>query len=326
MKENPAVEAARTRQESVKTVDIEFKRTQVYAKRATSETAVNPLKPDLPPSETTLESTNRLVLDGEKFRYENNHPYWGRPGRKLHQQTKVSVFNGSLASTFLPRGISGEGEPLGLVETGSLHSDLKCYELAPILTTFRGLNPAMSSDPVTDMKPSGRTLLIDGSPCQEYVQQRSNGVFVRYWLDPAKNYVVRRLCTPRPNRQTDQMDIRYRPHELCGWVPVSWVWTDYSPTGERQGTSTVDVLKIRLNAVQPAEQFENHFPAGTFVSEVDKHKDYRVRADGSMREVSPTGEEQENSTVQVWLLVGLGVVYVAVVLKYTLRKRTAKNA
>src|SRR5262249_16682265 len=77
----PAVAAARSRQQSVKTINVEFKRIQLYAKGSESEKAPSVVKPKttVPASDITLESINRLVIDGDKIRYENNHPLWKFP-------------------------------------------------------------------------------------------------------------------------------------------------------------------------------------------------------------------------------------------------------
>src|SRR5262245_28221144 len=81
----PAVAAARARQEAVRTFDVEFKQTEVIK---------HPPRPNgpAPAGETVFESVNRLAIDGQKVRYEDNHPQrlTLEMGKK---QSKVSVFD-----------------------------------------------------------------------------------------------------------------------------------------------------------------------------------------------------------------------------------------
>ena len=88
--DDPAVTAARVRQERIKTAAIEFKVTEVYSKGSVSEG--NPVikKGSIaPPDETTLESTNRFVIDGTKTRYEGNHFLWHRDREKFVKDANV---------------------------------------------------------------------------------------------------------------------------------------------------------------------------------------------------------------------------------------------
>src|SRR5262245_17568052 len=74
--EDPAVRAARVRQEAARTLDVRFKRTEVILKVAFTSPAParsRPLMP-MPPKDMTLEWMNRLVLDRDKFRIETSQP------------------------------------------------------------------------------------------------------------------------------------------------------------------------------------------------------------------------------------------------------------
>ncbi len=142
---------------------------------------------------------------------------------------------------------------------------------------------------------------------------------------------MRRITLRRQGQLLDQVDITYRPDEIAGWFPTSWVRNQYAPGGAVRRTTKIEVLEVRFNEPQPAEQFDVVFPTGTTV--IDDRNDltfYRVQPDGSMREVSPSGEVLSASIAQPgdswyrrnrWILACLGMALVGLVLAGVLKRR-----
>src|SRR5262249_51596856 len=140
-------------------------------------------------------------------------------------------------------------------------------EVGPLNYAFRGLRPNFTSNWLNHIKSTGQTSSIDGTACTEYaVTDAGSDSGTRFWLDPTKDYVVRRIPFPR-NRgeRPEQMEVRYEPNKDAGWVPTSWVHTEYSKEGAVRSTTTYQVLSIRLNEPIPATEFELHFETGTLV-------------------------------------------------------------
>jgi hypothetical protein len=178
------------------------------------------------------------------------------------------------------------------------------FSLAPLGLTLRGLDPALNPYRRTLMRPTGDTLPLDWAPCREYLLD----VPIRLWLDPARDYVVRRVHT-----QARQLDVDYR--RVSGvWVPASWVVSRAAAV-----TETVEVLEVRLNEPQAAEQFALRFPPGCVVHDTRGKPpvDFLVEPDGKMRELRlgaeaarrpPPGEPAGPWYWQYkWLLAGLAV-------------------
>jgi hypothetical protein len=251
----------------------------------------------------------------------------------------VSVFNGSIAKHYIPSSDQGGVNPIamGTIESEAREKNMQYILLTPITTTFRGLDSASCPYPIGKMNPTGVALPIDGVRCREYVMKTSATTSVSCWLDPAKEYVIRRFrCLERPqNRLTEQIDVTYRPHEVCGWVPVSWIRTQYSSAGNVLITTNVAILILRINEAQPAEQFDIQFPPGCHVQDHRNGKDYLVQPDGMMREFSvATGDLLSGSVAQPgtpwvhrhkWLLASLTVVLLALILAVWLRWKRLKG-
>jgi hypothetical protein len=241
----------------------------------------------VPPADTTHESTNRIVIDGARYRFEDHHPRYLAPVGTVIRRANIMMFNGTLGKTFYPDGSIGNGgTPTGLL--GTLHFDLKENGLLPITLTFRGTTAAMTAYPVDRFKPSGVTLSIDRSPCEEYVPQNGNGS-VSLWLDAGKQHVLRRVRKMQQDRLVEQCDVSYRRDQTWGWVPASWVSSYYSDTGALRSTTEMKVLELRINTPHEDKEFDVVFPPGCEVYDGRDQKDYIVQPDGSLRPKPPPG-------------------------------------
>jgi hypothetical protein len=237
------------------------------------------------------------------------------------------TFDGTTAKAWLPKDHNAAGDPKGFINALHWWGTIKRRELEPIATAFRGLSPAMTSYPVDRLLRVDRTLSIDGAPCEESVAGITDQAEVHFWLDPKQGYAVRRVRDERKNKTADQLDVRYRQEEAVGWVPVSWVWRRVSAAGDVLTTDTVEVTAMRLNEPQPAGLFNIEFPVGTVVYDQSSNKEHQVQPDGSLIEVvrtarpEPPAEPGRGDPFIRWLVVGIGVLVLAGVSAYGLRRK-----
>jgi hypothetical protein len=330
--EDVAEVAARRRQDAVKTIMIEYKRTEVLARGSKSEDEDGPLKPKttVPDKEMTIESTNRLVIDGVKVRIEDNHPRWLMPAGKLLETKQVGLFDGAIAKSFFSEGLRDDGSPMGYILRDHELEQVKFIALIPITLTIRAFQPAIDPLPMGDMKPTGMTLPIGGVACQEYAMDYGTSTHTTCWLDASKDYAVRRIRMQFRGRLSAQTDVTSYRHEDWGWIPTAWVCNQYSSAGAVLRADKMQVLELRVNGAQPAEQFELQFPSGTVVGDGRNGKFYRVEPDGSMRQTFPVEKGPSGSVPQPgapwyqrhkWLIVGLAVVLAVAGLLYTVRRK-----
>jgi len=292
--EHPTVKAARAREKAFKTVAVKFKITQVVAKGAASAHLPPIEKPAkaVPEKEITLESTNRLVYAGSKVRYENNHPTWLWPAGVLIRPGIVSIFDGTLAKELFPKGVGNNVRPQGFIIVKDRGPGfVRAFDLIPLNSTFRGTDPRFTGYAAGQLKPTNRTVEIDGAKCIEFAPAptgRQPASTTAYYHDPKQGYVVRRVRSASNGRTTQQLDITYRRDKQHGWLPVSWVRTDYGPDGALLRTTRFTILDLRLNAPQAPEQFDIRFPPGTRVYDQRDNGWYLVQPNGELRE-DPTG-------------------------------------
>jgi hypothetical protein len=329
---DPAVAAARKRQDFIKSATIEYKRIDVEtAGSRTSDISPN-LKPlvknRVPDRQTTSESKNRVLLEGGKIRIEDNHPRWNVSKGLLVPTAVIAVADEETGKILFPSGLSGDQKPAGFLQGAGDRTEFSDACLNPILIHFRGIHPEVCPYPLTTVKPSGISLPIDGSICKEYSVALGK-LDVRVWVDPSKEFAVRRLTKAREKQLTHRLDVEYRQDPKWGWLPKSWVIHEYSTSGGLLRTTRIEVLDLRVGEPVDTSQFELQFPAETFVYDRRVNKFYNVQANGTMkeeiREKSPgqVAAQDTDGFVQSnkWLLFCLLAIVFLTGLVLILRKR-----
>jgi hypothetical protein len=328
--ESPAVTAARKRQQAVQTLAVEFKVVHFVAKGAIAKALTPPLSGPYPARDTTLESENRLVLDGDRIRYEDNHVSIFKPGRDAVPLKKLSVYDGSSMTTLYPP-VSAEGSSNGVVHGAA--PDFTSPILDPIGHAFRPLDPQLCSQPIDALNPTGARLAIGGELCEEFACERPGAApigpvtYVCY-LAPDNDHAVRRIIWKRAGQLHRQQDIAYKRADGNGWLPTAWHIAEYSPDGEIRSTTKVDVVRTKINGLVSPDEFKIVFPEATQVVDQATNKMYQVRPDGSLAEfdtgASNTWSEPPlpQGALRKWLLIGGAIVlFAGFIGAYFLRRR-----
>ncbi|MFL5342301.1 MAG: hypothetical protein ACJ8F7_19310 [Gemmataceae bacterium] len=276
----PAV-AARARQDAVKSVSIRFKRTEVSSRSGVTDPPPGSGRTPAPVKVITTESTSELVVSGDRYHYVGNHPLLLLPAGRIVPQCRVMTFDGIRATLQLSNRTVGTADlSSAFVIWDPILNELRRPEIEPIWLTFR------SAEWSVRLVPTGVIGSVGGARTVEYAEARA-----RYWLEPAKGYVVRRKQTLREGQVASEIDIDYRADELAGWVPVASVRREYSAAGKVELTTRVEVLELRFNGDPPASTFEPRFTPGMTITDQGEGKNYRIAADGRRRELGPDGND-----------------------------------
>jgi hypothetical protein len=131
--------------------------------------------------------------------------------------------------------------------------------------------------------------MIDGESCRIMELERPPGaagnVVVQWWVDPQRDWCVRRHAILRDGRPLLQLDIALEPDAQAGWRPATWRSVDLAPsTQEVHEACEATVTAFEINPRIPIDEFQFEFPPGTRVrAPGDTH--YIVRDDGSDRPI-----------------------------------------
>jgi len=276
--EDPAVAAARKREQLVRTARFEVRVREVHARGARSDRAGAAVRTPVPAAEMVVEWDGALVISGNKARVETNQPMW--TGTRFGPpRQRVDVSDGDLRTTFFPDGLGPDRVPQGLVERSAGAGAADSTLWAPASMVCRGFGPDLLVRAETDEAAE----VIEGDRCREYTAPGP----ARYWLAVDKGYVVRRIRHGGAFQTTWQTDVQYRQDDSFGWLPSDWALTEYGRDGRTLVTTTVTVAGVRLNEAVPDETFRVTFPPGTRVGDSVARKDYSVGPDGTWHEVDP---------------------------------------
>ena len=315
-KPDPVVEAARARQELVKTLVVEYRQVSRLTLKAT---ATRPL------SQLATTTANRIVLDGNKVRVEDNSPSMSTLNG-FSQVCLIQVFDGSKSLTLMPAGIPPDTTPIAIRHEKSAKAEANMPEVVYLFA--RGLDPKFRMFQIDKLKPTGHTQLIDGVECLEYQLLKMDSI-KHYWFDPGMGYNVRRIESERNGRIQDRTTVTYRKDPIFGWSLTGWRRDDLNPDGSPKYVRECEVTRLDINGPVDPGEFQLKFKPGTSVSDREAKKDYRVEADGSLHEYTIAeryGNAPQPSVRQwiarnPWLLVLAASVLLLCLLPILIRRR-----
>src|SRR5271154_5163678 len=128
----------------------------------------------VPADDTTIESINRIVFDGDKVRLEDQHPTWALPSGKKNQREMTIVFDGTLGKLLCyPDGVKGVRP--GSSPSAALSQDVPDWvglpAASPLGYTLRPFAAGVVARTLDQFKSTGAIEIIDGAACLEYSRQ-----------------------------------------------------------------------------------------------------------------------------------------------------------
>jgi hypothetical protein len=138
--DEPWVEAARRREETLRSAEIEFRLVEFYTKGSIPALPLPGVKPGnpMPPADQSVESTNRIVIDGDKVRYEDNRPLWNVPAAAFIAKGTVGVGNGDKSRAYCPDGIGRDDRRMGVVTRTAEAKGINFAGIAALTFNLRG--------------------------------------------------------------------------------------------------------------------------------------------------------------------------------------------
>jgi hypothetical protein len=288
---DPLIEAARRRQDATRSVVVEFEVKEFVGKGKLTGLGLKPRTPDpVPKEDTEIVSRNRLVIEGEKARFENNHPMFYVDGGELIRTSSVVVTDGETAKLYFPTGIGGRGQGQGIVWANAAPEGLRPPVLTPLTAHFRGLTPHVTPYPVDQLRPTSRTLRLDGRTCSEYEVATGPDKPISLFVDGQAEFALRRIRKLNRGHLYQQLDVAYGTRD-GGLVPERWTIQEFDAAGKVKSKTEAVVLDVRVNPDVPRSEFDVEFPPGSSVYDQRTGKDYVVKEGGMMRETTPAGVE-----------------------------------
>jgi len=321
-----AIKASAQRERQFKTISVTWKTTTFMPKGGRMD--VDPAGLPLPREDITVESTHRLVLDGDRLRAEHDDS-----GLRRGLRSEVDgIFAADGERTHQRVYQNGRDQPAILMrDRDTSLAQLGGVTVRPLAMWCRGARFGPYRESGWDRVQVSQSDL-EG---EQQIRLRLNGPAgstITLFLDPRRDYLVRRV-REESSASVEVTDIAYRQQPEIGWVPERWTWTQ-TRDGERLVQwSRAEVTDIRCNEpVAPATFRLDPLP-GEQVTDTNLNKFYRAGPNGELEEFDPlTGQpaliETEGRSISTWpgrnlvryvMLPALLVVILALVI---LRRRS----
>ncbi|MDB5340660.1 MAG: hypothetical protein JWN70_6279 [Planctomycetaceae bacterium] len=199
------------RQDLVKSVRLEWRTALTYTKGS--------LRPDLPKGDIPATDVS-FGFDSSVLLSESMMRYSSRTVRTAADGTVtpidyVSAADGALSANMMS---SEGGQASATIFPETFNTDRISGPLFPALMFLR---PASKKFPLLGqpLEPVKMDTLEENVPCV-VIGDNSN----RYWLDPARGFVVLRWESfhPKTGWISYRADISYQPDPKLGWIPKAW--------------------------------------------------------------------------------------------------------
>jgi hypothetical protein len=330
--ESLAVAAARRRQETIKSADIVFR-----IKETTEAGAMTPdgirsgaISGAYPAKQFSCESTNRIVLDRDRMRHEDNHPIPHVGANEFKSNQGLCVSDGKTAKRlFHPVGSATRDNAVAKITTPEQASTADFVLYLPIHLSYRGIQnvSCQSAYTMPQFRATGNRSKIGAVGVEEHIlNSRGRTSNVRLWTDPNQEHAVKRIRHENiAGVVTWQIDVRYTQEATTSlWLPQTWTYTLYGSGGVVRRTFTVDVDSLKVNHRINDEEFDFAFPPGIELWDERTNTYYLVRDDGTYHRLDGAGQKSDAISASLrstwlsrnvwWLLcgmmavVGLGIV------------------
>ncbi len=317
--------AVTQRSQQFPTIDVRFR----IRETTTQKSRFVPPDRVVPGKELVWESENRWVRDGEKYRYERNHPignmYGGRTSgsMKLTSDGRIHKQISDFSNSF--QHLSGfiENERSGLPDW-----DAFCR---PLAIHFRGDDPEVLGCLFSELRQVKSQAKVNEIPCEVFEAKLSASTAQLLWFDPARDWVLVRLEWKSPGHRY-VMEIDYAEHAEFGLMPNAWRIDELDREGKVKRKTQVNVLSATATIPNPQSTFDLAFPPHSLVSDQRPARpiEYRVNPDGKLIELDILGTPVGSSVLPVavrvmflryrMLILAGSLVGITLVLAYLTRR------
>ncbi len=294
---------------------------------------------DLVPVQDVHDShPSTLTISNNNFKYAYSGKQWSSARQRMEPLDYIAISTRDVRSFFFDDSShSGRRPQLSLSDRPN--SDELLLKLIPLMLALRSGQP--NHRKLADYMLTGEIVVVEGRDCVELITGSQKGKAEYMYLDPKRDWTVRRIDGYTNGKLTRRITAEYAADPVAGWLPSAWSYVTRAPDGTPLESGKLSA-KYEVNVEIPDNEFTPKYPPGTFV--VDDRKGPRketvsiIKQDGSPGVELPlsqrptdeqllrANEPPRKRTWRYWLLAGTVLVLgMATLLWYRRRRRAADS-
>lgn len=235
-----------------------------------------------PTTDVSIPGTCKLLIAGDKSRYEYRGQMWSRKSHKLEPAEDIITFNGSRsANTVLQSPIIAAQQVT--INKASESPQSRLPVLLPLWLSVKA-SIAAKEIPIEKFAATGRKEKINNRLCHEFARNISRTARERIFLDPERDYQLTRYGYYENNKLTIKLEVDYQPDPTLGWVPALWNFVLCNLKGTIMSSARCVVSAFETNVDAPASDFEPVLPIGARVWDLTSGKEM-------LSAILPSGEQ-----------------------------------
>jgi hypothetical protein len=275
------------------------------------------------------------TIQGNNFKFTYTGVQWSYSTRKLEPLNYAATSNPGARNFFFDKDSNSDKRPQLSRSNSRESSDETLLKLVPLMLAIR--SQQSNHRKLADYQLTGEIVAVEGRDCAELRNELQKGKTEYMYLDPERDWVVRRIDGFEDGKLVRRIIAEYGADPVVGWLPSSWSYVTRSPNGSPDTTGRVTVGKFEINTAISDDEFYPKPPPGTFVVDDTKGRGKEtvsiVKSDGSPGVELPLSERPTDErlllannppsrrTWRYWLLAGALVFGIATLSWYRYGRR-----
>lgn len=246
----------------------------------------------IPPKDTLQKYRRTLMFEREKLRYSEDEPVWSLPDARFETRHQDHVWDGKVGKSLRKETPQDTFDYVGHLWPNA-RMIASMARLRPVMAHYRPSHGDLSQ--IRRYSFTGRRGQIDMSSC--IVLEASvgadaiSGVKRSIWVDPERDFIVRRWMSELDGRTLGKTDLFYSEDRAHGWLPSRWEYLEHGKDGVLRDSVKATVVEQALNVAMEPEDFRLEFPPGTHLTDhavtTAKDEDFLVGPDGTRKPLVP---------------------------------------
>jgi hypothetical protein len=190
-------------------------------------------------------------------------------------------------------------------------------DVYPLVLALRPLMRSVSFVDLSHYRPLPTGGVVGEAPCLILEPADDRAEAVSLWVDPLRDYVIRRAIVSFDGRECSQLDIDYSADPVAGWLPKEWSWVHLNLKGDLDLALRASLDNRSINMPLSPAEFALEEPAGAQVTDLRSGSPV-VRWIGGREPVDAPSDWRKRLVVLGNIVVALVVTWLVATRRFSL--------